>query len=146
MRKAACLLVSLLLCAGGAVWAQQGQEEAKQPFTVNVLMEGTSTMSGKALHYPKTDAPQMDAHLVAIEPGAATGWHKHPGPTWMYILEGALTVETRGGLTRVYQAGECLLEDVGVWINNKNIGRTTVKFVAVVVGERNNPSVVFEEE
>jgi len=43
-------------------------------------------------------------------------------------------------------AGEALIEDVNVWINNKNPGETPAKFMGIIFGEENNPSVVFPEK
>ncbi len=54
----------------------------------------------------------------------------------MYVLEGTLLVELEDGTQKQYKKGEALVEDVGVWINNKNPGTTPTKSIGVILSEK----------
>ena len=53
----------------------------------------TKTIAGEALEYPSTPNPVIYSNVVTIPPGTVTPWMIHPVPAYLYILEGALTVE-----------------------------------------------------
>jgi quercetin dioxygenase-like cupin family protein len=48
---------------------------------------------------------------ITIAPGASGSRHRHPGPTFVYVLEGAVEVELEGAPAKVYRAGETFYED-----------------------------------
>ena len=54
-------------------------------------------------------------------------------------------VELEDGTQKQYKAGEALVEDVDVWINNKNPGTTPTKFIGVILSEKGKTAVVFPE-
>jgi len=46
-----------------------------------------------------------------IAPGGHTGWHSHPGPVFVMITAGTLTLEHSDGTSAVYPAGTGFVED-----------------------------------
>jgi quercetin dioxygenase-like cupin family protein len=48
---------------------------------------------------------------ITIAPGASGSRHRHPGPTFVYVLEGAVEIELEGAPAKVYRAGEIFYED-----------------------------------
>jgi quercetin dioxygenase-like cupin family protein len=48
---------------------------------------------------------------ITIAPGARGSRHRHPGPTFVYVLEGAVEIELEGAPAKVYRAGETFYED-----------------------------------
>lgn len=48
---------------------------------------------------------------ITIAPGASGAKHRHPGPTFVYVLEGAVEIELEGAPVRVYRTGETFYED-----------------------------------
>ena len=48
---------------------------------------------------------------ITIAPGASGSRHRHPGPTFVYVLEGAVETELEGAPAKVYRAGETFYED-----------------------------------
>lgn len=97
------------------------------------LLQGSTDILGAPLAYP-TGTPDVTAATVTIPPGGETGWHEHEVPLFAYILEGELTVDygTRG--TKVYRAGDSVLEAVGWAHNGTNTGTVPMKLVAVYMG------------
>ncbi len=122
---------------------KQSQKIGNDKFTATLVGEHTKTLGKRNIEYPKSKTAEIVSHLVEIKPGGETGRHQHPGPTYMYVLEGTLVVELEDGTQKQYTAGEALVEDVAVWINNKNPGTTPTKFISVVLSEKGKTAVVF---
>jgi quercetin dioxygenase-like cupin family protein len=97
--------------------------------------------AGQPLRYPVTDKPQVSAVEVVLQPGAETGWHKHPFPCFAYLLAGEITVEMEGGKTHRYTAGQAMAESVNVLHNGRNTGPEPVRLVLFVMGEEGRPYV-----
>jgi quercetin dioxygenase-like cupin family protein len=61
---------------------------------------------------------------IAIAPGASGSRHRHPGPTFVYVLEGAVEIELEGAPPRVYRTGETFYEDPHqLHIATKNVSK-----------------------
>lgn len=113
-----------------------------EPFTVHVVTETTTGLAGGTIDLPAGPG-QYVAHLVEVKPGAEVGRHRHPGPTFMYILEGRIAVELDDGTTAEYGPGEAFVEDADVWVNNRNSGDAPAKFLGVIVSPAGATPVVF---
>ncbi|HXC86645.1 MAG TPA: cupin domain-containing protein [Candidatus Cybelea sp.] len=62
---------------------------------------------------------------ITIAPGASGSRHRHPGPTFVYVLEGAVEIELEGAPAEVYLAGETFYEDPHqLHISTKNGSKT----------------------
>jgi quercetin dioxygenase-like cupin family protein len=55
-----------------------------------------------------------------VEPGQATGWHRHDAPLFAYLLQGELTVDDGADGTSVYRTGDALVEAQGSAHNDVN--------------------------
>lgn len=140
------LWIALLAAACVGVAACRGSEKVgNDKFSAIVVSQHWVTIGGKKLSYPKTADPEIASHLVEIKPGGETGRHYHPGPTYMYVLEGVLVVELDDGTRKEYSAGQALLEDGKVWVNNRNPGSSPTRFLAVILGERGKHAMVFSD-
>ena len=61
---------------------------------------------------------------ITIAPGASGARHRHPGPTFVYVLEGAVEIELEGEPAKVYRAGETFYEDPHqLHISTKNVSK-----------------------
>ena len=72
--------------------------------------------------------------MVEIAPGAETGWHLHPIPSFGMVLEGTLDVTLKDGRVKALQAGDALAEVVNTTHNGHNIGNVPVKLVVFYAG------------
>ena len=100
------------------------------------------TILDQPLRYPTKGKAQVSSSILALEPGQETGWIKNPVPTYVYVLEGAVTVEYDGGVVKEFQAGSALIEAVGVWHNGTNTGAETVRMLVVSMGAKGVKNVV----
>lgn len=84
----------------------------------------------------------MTSSILTMEPGQATGWHRHDVPLFGYILQGEVTVDYGPDGTRVYRAGDALVEALGSAHNGVNTGADTVRMLAVSIGAEGVPNTV----
>jgi quercetin dioxygenase-like cupin family protein len=78
------------------------------------------------LRTPMAEMDGKETHIwiADIAPGAATGSHRHPTTRFVYVVEGAVTVEHEGQPPRTYRAGEAFAEQPDVPHNFKNASTT----------------------
>jgi quercetin dioxygenase-like cupin family protein len=99
--------------------------------------------------HPPTMPDDVEVAVVMIElppgdPGAPP--HRHPGPVFGFVLEGDLRFRLEHADERVIGAGEAFWEPGGDVIHvtaaNASTDRWT-RFVAVIVGRRDEPLMTF---
>lgn len=62
---------------------------------------------------------------VTLAPGAAGTPHRHPGPTFVYVLEGSVEIELEGSPAKIYRAGEAFYEEPRqLHIATRNVSKT----------------------
>ena len=82
----------------------------------------------------------MIAVIVTIPPGGETGWHEHAVPLFGYMLDGVLTVDYGDKGTRVYRAGDSLMEAMNWPHDGINKGDVPVRILAVYLGAEGVPN------
>ena len=118
---------------------------AQQAPKVSPVLKAAVTATGQKLQYPQTDKPEIESVLVELAPGGESGRHMHPVPTYVYVVEGTLTVEMDHGTPREYAAGSGFLESVNTWHNGKNLGQAPVKVLVVFVSEEGKKNFIRAE-
>jgi quercetin dioxygenase-like cupin family protein len=66
------------------------------------------------------EGQEANMWVGVVAPGAETGTHTHPTPRFVYVLEGAVTLEVEGEPPRVFAAGEGFQELPEVVHNLRN--------------------------
>ena len=123
------LAVALFIAIGGPAWAGE-------PAKVTVILQASTTADGTPIAYPLTDKPEITAAIVEIPPGGETAMHKHPVPTFVYVMEGVVDVPTEGGETRHYKAGDAFLEVVNKIHKGVNKGDGPARALVIYIGEQ----------
>ncbi|MEI6414291.1 MAG: cupin domain-containing protein [Pseudomonadota bacterium] len=105
-----------------------------QPGVTNtLLLNALNSWNDQPLVYPKGQA-EVTGVLIEIAPGAETGWHRHPIPSFAMVLEGTLEVSLRNGRVKRVQAGEAFAEVVNTLHNGRNVGDKPAKLVVFYAG------------
>jgi quercetin dioxygenase-like cupin family protein len=99
------------------------------------LVKTSESWDGTPLVYPKGEA-EISGVLIEIMPGAETGWHLHPVPSFGMILEGQLTVSLKDGRTKELKTGDVIVEVVNTLHNGRNTGPSVTKLVVFYAGEK----------
>jgi quercetin dioxygenase-like cupin family protein len=90
-----------------------------QPIQSKILLRTQTSWDGKPLSF-KAGPMEMTAIYIEIAPGAQTGWHQHPVPSFAYMLDGELEVSIRDGRSNHLKAGDAVAEVVSVLHNGRN--------------------------
>ena len=140
MRKYLSLFL-IMFCAQATASALAGED-----VKVTAVMQGSTTIGGEKIEYPKTGTAEIASVMVEIPPGTESGRHMHPAPTYVYVLEGTLTVEFEDGSRQSFKAGSGFLEGMNTWHNAKNLGEMSSKILVVFAGEEGKPNMIRPEK
>lgn len=113
--------------------ASEGLRAREAGMPATPLLSSGETVVGERIAYPQGPA-QVTAAVVALAPGAETGWHTHGVPVLGYMLEGELSVDYGSKGVRVYRAGDAFLESMRVPHNGRNSGQRPMRILAVFMG------------
>jgi quercetin dioxygenase-like cupin family protein len=106
------MAISLLLAASAPP-----SIEPQEAFQAKKLLQ-------KALHAYAGGDLVLSIGEITIAAGASGSRHRHPGPTFVYVLEGAVEIELEGAPAKVYRAGEIFYEDPHqLHISTKNVSK-----------------------
>src|SRR3981081_3145088 len=73
---------------------------------------------------PEIKGSQMNLWVAEIAPGGETGRQTHPTPRFVYVLEGAVTLEMEGKPSQTFKAGQAFVEMPNMVHNFKNASTT----------------------
>lgn len=107
--------------------------EASATIKVTPLIQSTQSWNGTPITYPEGQA-QITGLMIEIAPGADTGWHQHPAPSFGMITQGTLEVTLRDGRVKRLQAGDALIEVVNTDHIGRNVGEVPVKLIVFYAG------------
>jgi DNA-binding winged helix-turn-helix (wHTH) protein/quercetin dioxygenase-like cupin family protein len=97
------------------------------------IMAGTKTAIGQALVYP-TGTPLVSAELVTVPPGETSPWHLHKVPSFVYVLEGEISVDYGESGVKTYSVGQTMLEATDWPHQAHNAGGVTTRLLVVFMG------------
>ena len=122
------LAAASLFCTG-LVWAA----EPAPAVTSRIILKATRTWDGTPIVYPQGTA-EVTGIIVTVAPGAQTGWHAHPVPSFGMVLEGELEVELQDGRHLTLKAGDGLAEVFERAHNGRNTGTVPMKVLVFYAG------------
>jgi quercetin dioxygenase-like cupin family protein len=85
---------------------------------------------------------------VTFEPGGAGTSHRHPGPAFVYVVEGTYELGIDDKPTKIYKAGETFQEPSGVLhrVSRNQASNGNTKLIAVVVHPRSAKDILTPAE
>ena len=133
-------LLLLLVCIGvaaGAMNASQNREDGERVMVLTAT-EIIEKLDGKAATATVVE--------VTIEPGQAGLPHRHPGPGFGYVVEGAYEIGINKQPTKVLKAGETFYEPTGCLHRvSRNPGKVRTRLIAVVLHPRETKEITVLE-
>ena len=132
----AAVAAATALTIGGLALAQVDTPALPQTYEtlLTPIFTGHETIIGQPIAFPTEPNPVVTSAIVTIPPGGETGWHEHSVPLFVYILEGAVTVDYGSHGIRVVAAGSSMLEAMDWPHNAHNYGTVPVRILAVYMG------------
>jgi len=88
---------------------------------------GGEAADGSKWHFQlKTEGAPTDIAVqdLAIAPGGYGGWHSHPGPVFITVKEGTMSLYESDCVRREYPAGTAFIIEGGVIHNERNESAT----------------------
>lgn len=119
-------------CAGDS--KDNAQAEPAPVVRKPLLSKATKTVLDQQIVYPTGTQAEVSSATVTMQPGQETGWHRHDAPLYVQILEGTVTVEYDGGITKTYPKGTVVMEATGTYHNGRNLGTEPVAILTVSIG------------
>jgi quercetin dioxygenase-like cupin family protein len=111
--------------------------------TPGAFSQYTETIAGEPLSYPSSPNPVVSMNELTIPPGRVSDWMVHPVQSFLYVLEGVLTVEfAEDGARHTFKAGQGFLQTRAHWHRGRNDGDTPVRFVGVFIGAKGVPEIL----
>jgi quercetin dioxygenase-like cupin family protein len=98
----------------------------------------------------KLNGKQAKVTVLELEraPGTAGAPHRHPGPVFVYVLDGELETQVGDGPVKVYRKGEMFYEPArALHAVSRNPSRTRpVRFLAFMLTEKGEKKLVLPEK
>ncbi len=107
--------------------------EAAPGVNVTPVLKTQTSWDGQPIVYP-TGKAEITGLIVELAPGAETGWHLHPVPSFGMVLEGEMEVTLKDGRSKKMKAGDSIAEVVNTLHNGRNTGKVPVKLVVFYAG------------
>jgi len=130
---------TLCLALGLLLWSAR---EADTRSAAKTLLATGKTVVGQQIAYPAQTPAKVTAVVVEMQPGEETGWHAHDVPMFGYILEGEVTVNYGAHGTRVYRAGDAVMEAIDLAHDGRNTSDGVTRILAVFIGAEGVPNTV----
>ena len=111
---------------------------------VTKLIETDSSWEKTKIIYPNGDS-KITALLVEMQPKAKMKMHHHEVPSFGYILEGTIRVQSESGDIKNFSKGDVVIEMINKKHSGINPGDTITKFVVFYMGTKNLKNTIIEE-
>ena len=110
---------------------------------VTKLIETDTSWEKTKIIYPKGDA-KITALVVEMQPQAKMQMHYHEVPSFGYILEGKITVQSESGDIQTFSKGDVVIEMINKKHSGVNPGDTVTKFIVFYMGTEDLKNTIIE--
>lgn len=114
-------------------------------FTAEPLIKTGVDRDNGPITYPQ-GTPEIVSVIGTLEIGGRTALHQHPGPVYVYILEGEIELKSEGGDLHRYKAGEAFMETQNRKHQAFNVADTATRLLVVFLGEEGRPTTVAADQ
>ncbi len=138
IRTFSLILVAVMSVAASSFQdANAAEQEYKPKAKVTSLVEAPLVgVEGKKV---------IIKHFV-LPPGFVGGKHFHPGPVFVYVLEGELTIDTKEAGRQTILPGKLYKEPIRSVMQGRNLSTTNpTKVVVFQVGDEGKPMMIKAE-
>jgi quercetin dioxygenase-like cupin family protein len=132
------LFIAIVLGAAGMTAAHSHEDEEK----VKVISTGDikEKLDGKNA--------KMTVVEVTLEPGKSGVAHRHPGPGFVYVLEGEYELGIDNHPTKIFKAGETFYEPTGCLhrVSRNPSKKSRTRLIAFVLHPRDTEEITIPEK
>ena len=125
-------VITVVLAGHQSTYAYE-QEYIPKAETTTLAEEPLAGVEGKTVIIKHFELP----------PGHVGGKHFHPGPVFVYVLEGELTIDTENIGPQTISEGELYQEPIGKAMQARNLSATEpTKIIVFQVGDEGKPMMI----
>ena len=117
--------------------------EKTNKIKITKLIETDASWENTKIIYPKGDT-KITALLVEMQPKATMEMHHHEVPSFGYILEGKITVQSESGDIKTFSKGDVVIEMINKKHSGMNSGDATTKFIVFYMGTEALKNTIIE--
>ena len=139
MKKISLYLFCLLLFLSPTLFAIENANNIK----VTKLIETDSSWEKTKIFYPKGDT-KITALLVEMQPQAKMQMHHHEVPSFGYILEGTIRVQSESDDMKTFSKGDVVIEMINKKHSGVNTGESITKFIVFYMGTEDLKNTIIE--
>ena len=110
---------------------------------VTKLLETDTSLEKIKIIYPNGDS-KITALLVEMQPQAKRQMHYHEVPSFGYILEGKITVQSESGDIKTFSKGDVVIEMINKKHSGVNPGESVTKFIVFYMGTEDLKNTIIE--
>jgi quercetin dioxygenase-like cupin family protein len=118
-------LTAVILCAAAA-----------HALSFAFFVQGTLSDYG-----PFRETVNVEMYEITLSQGNVTGWHTHPGPTYVVVSKGVIVEDHGCGNTVEHAAGSAFFEDTGQVHNVANLRGEAAKLYIMQIVPLNTPDL-----
>ena len=107
--------------------------------SIEVLSKTSTSWDGSVIEAYPDGKPEITISKITLPVGFELPVHKHVTPLGGIILEGELTVTKENGESKVFKAGDPIVEVMNTWHAGKNTGDVPTVLIAFYIGEEGTP-------
>jgi len=111
---------------------------------VTKLIETDASWEKTKIIYPNGDT-KITALLVEMQPQAKMQMHFHEVPSFGYILEGKITVQSESGDIKTFSKGDVVIEMINKKHSGLNPGDSITKFIVFYMGTEDLKNTIIDE-
>ena len=110
---------------------------------VTKLIETDASWEKTKIIYPNGET-KITALLVEMQPQAKMQMHFHEVPSFGYILEGKITVQSESGDIKTFSKGDVVIEMINKKHSGVNPGDDVTKFIVFYMGTEDLKNTIIE--
>lgn len=124
----------------GKPLAERASDSAPRGFKTTTVLQTVKTWTGELILFPLS-ANQFTVLMVELAPGASNARHVHPPTEFIYVLDGASSVEPSDYPRRIFNRGEAFVETTKPHVG-ANRGAVGGRILLVFAGQAGVPLTV----
>jgi hypothetical protein len=127
-------VVATVLAFAAVVEAQDAKPPEPKGVTARGLVGSTGPIASAAVSIPAA----LSGQVIELAPGGQTGRQRNLVPSFLYVIQGTLVVDTQGGPIGVsgvqyHGEGQSYAGPPNLWYNVMNTGQQPAKYLILFV-------------
>ena len=99
------------------------------------MFNAPNTVLNQPIQYPPSQNIILETKMIEISPGVTPALHYHPGPLYVYVINGELQVDYGSKGIKLFKEGASFVEAINVCHAVSVVSKTPVQLFTVFIGD-----------